>query len=43
MRERLLSQSIEPVGNTPPGFAALMRNEHATWAKVIKAANVKVE
>ena len=43
VRDRLLSQSTEPVGNTPQEFAAFMRSEHAKWAKVIKAANVKVE
>jgi tripartite-type tricarboxylate transporter receptor subunit TctC len=43
VRERLLSQSTEPVGNTPQEFAAFMRSEHAKWAKVITAANVKVE
>jgi tripartite-type tricarboxylate transporter receptor subunit TctC len=43
VRDTLLSQSTEPVGNSPQEFAAFMRSEHAKWAKVIKAANVKVE
>ncbi len=43
VRDTLLSQSTEPVGNTPQEFSAFMRSEHAKWAKVIKAANVKVE
>ena len=43
VRERLLSQSTEPVGNTPQEFAAFMKSEHAKWAKVIKAAQIKVE
>ena len=43
VRDTLLSQSTEPVGNTPQEFAAFMRSEHAKWAKVIKAAKVKVE
>jgi tripartite-type tricarboxylate transporter receptor subunit TctC len=43
VRDRLLSQSTEPVGNSPQAFAAFMKSEHAKWAKVIKAANVKVE
>ena len=43
VRERLLSQSTEPVGNTPQEFAAFMKSEHDKWAKVIKAANIKVE
>ena len=29
--------------NTPQEFAAFMRSEHAKWASVIKAANVRVE
>jgi tripartite-type tricarboxylate transporter receptor subunit TctC len=43
VRERLLSQAAEPVGNTPQEFAAFMKSEHAKWAKVIKAANVRIE
>jgi len=43
VRDVLLSQSTEPVGNTPQEFGAFMRSEHVKWAKVIKAANVKVE
>lgn len=43
VRDTLLSQSTEPVGNSPQEFAAFMRSEHAKWAKIIKAANVKVE
>ena len=43
VRERLLSQSTEPVGNTPQEFAAFMKSEHTKWAKVIKAANVKIQ
>jgi tripartite-type tricarboxylate transporter receptor subunit TctC len=43
VRDRLLSQSTEPVGNTPQEFAAFMKREHAKWAKVIKAANVRIQ
>jgi len=43
VRDTLLSQSTEPVGNSPQEFAAFMRSEHAKWAKVIKAAKIKVE
>ena len=43
IRDRLLSQSTEPVGNSPQAFAAFMRSEHAKWAKLIKAANIQVE
>ena len=43
VRETLLSQSTEPVGNSPQEFAAFMKSEHAKWEKVIKAANIQVE
>jgi len=43
VRERLLSQSTEPVGNTPAEFAAFMKSEHAKWGKLIRAANIQVE
>jgi tripartite-type tricarboxylate transporter receptor subunit TctC len=43
VRERLLSQSTEPVGNSPQEFAAFMRREHEKWSRVIRAANIRVE
>ena len=43
VRGRLLSQSTEPVGNTPQQFAAFMKSEHAKWAKLIRAAHIEVE
>jgi tripartite-type tricarboxylate transporter receptor subunit TctC len=43
VRDRLVSQSTEPVGNSPQEFAAFMKSEHSKWAKVIRAANIKIE
>jgi tripartite-type tricarboxylate transporter receptor subunit TctC len=43
VRDRLLAQSTEPVGNSPQEFAAFMRSEHEKWSRVIKAANIRVE
>jgi tripartite-type tricarboxylate transporter receptor subunit TctC len=43
VRDRLLSQSTEPVGNTPAEFAAFMKSEHEKWRRVIRAANIRVE
>jgi tripartite-type tricarboxylate transporter receptor subunit TctC len=43
VRDRLIAQSTEPVGNTPREFAAFMKAEHAKWGKVIRAANIRVE
>jgi tripartite-type tricarboxylate transporter receptor subunit TctC len=43
MREKLSTQGVEPYVNSPEGFASLMRADMAKWAKVIKAANIKLE
>ncbi len=43
VRERLLAQGAEPVGNTPEQFAALIRAETAKWAKVVKDSGAKVD
>jgi tripartite-type tricarboxylate transporter receptor subunit TctC len=42
VREKLATQLMEPVGSSPEDFRALMNNEIARWAPVIKAADVKV-
>lgn len=43
VRDRLIFQGIDPVGNTPEQFAAYIRSEIVKWAKVIKATGVKPE
>jgi len=43
VRERLRDQGYEPVGNTPQAFDAFIKAELTKWAKVIKAANIKLE
>ena len=43
IRERLAQLSAEPIGGTPQATAAYMREEIDRWAKVIKAANVKLD
>jgi tripartite-type tricarboxylate transporter receptor subunit TctC len=42
VREKLAAQLMEPVGSSPEEFRALIKNEIARWAPVIKAADVKV-
>ena len=37
------SQGAEPSGTTPAGLAQYMRDEHARWKRVIKAANIQAE
>jgi tripartite-type tricarboxylate transporter receptor subunit TctC len=41
MRRRLEEQGAEPVGNTPEEFAALLREEVAKWAEVVKVSGAK--
>jgi tripartite-type tricarboxylate transporter receptor subunit TctC len=40
---RLQSMSTVPVGNSPQEFARFIRSERDKWAKVIKAANIKIQ
>jgi len=40
---RLQSMSTVPVGNSPQEFARFVRSERDKWAKVIKAANIKIQ
>jgi tripartite-type tricarboxylate transporter receptor subunit TctC len=43
VRERLLSQSTEPVGNSQQAFGAFLKSERDKWAGVIKRANIRME
>ena len=43
LRERLLAQGMEPGGNSPEQFAALIRSEIDKWRRVVKNANIKIE
>jgi tripartite-type tricarboxylate transporter receptor subunit TctC len=43
MKQRMLSQGIEPVGNTPDEFARLIKLELPKWAKVVQASGAKVD
>lgn len=43
VRDRLLSQSTEPVGNTPKEFAAFVQSERDKWARVIRRAGVRMD
>jgi tripartite-type tricarboxylate transporter receptor subunit TctC len=42
-REFLDKQGMVPFSSTPEQLAALMKTDMARWAKVIKAANIKLE
>jgi len=43
LNQRLVSQGVDPVGNTPAQYTAFMQNEVQKWAKVIRAANIRPE
>jgi len=43
VRERLASSGGEVVGSTPEAFAEFIRQQLATWAKVVKASGAKIE
>ena len=43
IRQKLLDQGAEPVGNTPEEFSDLLRDEVAKWRTVIRAAGLKAE
>jgi len=43
VRERLVAQGADPVGDTPEEFAQYIRSEAAKWGRVIKALNLKIE
>ncbi|MDM0106805.1 tripartite tricarboxylate transporter substrate binding protein [Variovorax sp. J22R24] len=43
IKEKLVAQGAIPSGNTPAEFAKLIDNEHAKWAKVVKASGAKVD
>lgn len=42
-RERLAQMGMEPVFGTSEEFTRFVREEHAKWAKVAKAANIRIE
>jgi len=42
VRERIARTGSDPVGNSPDEFGDYIKSEIAKWAKVIKAANIRV-
>ncbi len=43
VKERLIAQGAEPVGDTPEKFAKYIKAEAAKWGKVIRTLNLKIE
>jgi tripartite-type tricarboxylate transporter receptor subunit TctC len=43
VRQRLLDQGAEPVGNSPEEFAKLLREELTRWSEVVKVSGAKAD
>ncbi len=43
IRDGMIRQGFEPVGNTPAQFRAFLAEEIPRWEKVVKAAGIKPE
>jgi tripartite-type tricarboxylate transporter receptor subunit TctC len=43
LRQKLVEQGADPVGNTPEEFSKLLREEVAKWAEVVKVSGAKAE
>jgi len=43
MQKKLLDQGAEPVGNTPEEFQAMLKEEVARWAEVVKISGARAE
>ncbi len=41
--ERMAAAGFEPLGNSPAEFTAFIRDEAEKWAKVVKAAGIRVD
>lgn len=43
VKEKLVGQGADPIGNTPEQFAAFIRSETKKWAVVVKVSGAKVD
>ena len=43
LRERLIARGAEPAPGTPEQLAAQLKNDHAKWGAVVRAAGVKLD
>jgi tripartite-type tricarboxylate transporter receptor subunit TctC len=43
VRETLVKQGLDPVGNTPAQFAQVLRSDMDKWAKVVSASGARID
>ena len=43
LKQRLVEQGAEPVGNSPEEFAQMLKSEVARWAEIVKVSGAKSE
>lgn len=43
VRDSMIRQGFDPVGNSPEEFAGFIREELVRWEKVVRAAGIKPE
>jgi tripartite-type tricarboxylate transporter receptor subunit TctC len=43
VRKKLIDIGLEPVGNSPAEFAAIVRSDYEKWGQVIRKANIKLD
>jgi tripartite-type tricarboxylate transporter receptor subunit TctC len=43
LRQKLVEQGAEPVGNTPEEFSKMLREDVARWAEVVRVSGAKAE
>jgi len=43
LRKKLVDLGADPVGSTPEQFAAQIKDETVTWAKLVKSTNARID
>ncbi|MCJ0765615.1 tripartite tricarboxylate transporter substrate binding protein [Variovorax terrae] len=43
VKEQLLAQGAEPIGDTPDAFAAFVKKEHDRWARIIRDTGITLQ
>ena len=43
LKQKMVEQGADPVGNTPEEFSKLLREEVARWAEIVKLSGAKAE